>query len=78
MDEGTREEIQTFAGHLLAELYAAEDAFRHGKMEKAAYLKRVEVIKRRARSGNDSFARAMEQLQMTFTATMAQAEELRA
>lgn len=78
MDERMKDEMQTFAGHLLAEMYTADDQYRTGKLTKDQYLSRLRVIRNRARSGNRGFAKAMEQIQMTFTATMAQAEELRA
>lgn len=44
-DRICREELQTVAGNLLAELYDANDDFRHGRMSRDAFVQRVTTLK---------------------------------
>ena len=44
-DRICKEELQTVAGNLLAELYDANDEFRHGRMSRDAYVQRVTTLK---------------------------------
>lgn len=76
MDEN-QEEMQTFAGHLLAEMFVARDQLRRKKITKETYKARIAVLRRRARSGDHGLLRTMEEIQRTFSGVMVQAEELR-
>lgn len=71
------EEMRTFAGHLLAELFEARDHLKHGKLTQQQYLERVRQIRRRTRSGENGLLRSMESIQLQFENVMNQASTLR-
>lgn len=53
-----QEEIREYAGHLRAELQDARHQLDHGRMDKVAFLKRVEVLKRRREAALVEFPRS--------------------
>lgn len=71
-----KEEIQSFAGHLLAELFRATDEFNHGRMTRDEYERRVRIINRRRRSGENGLLRSMENIQLNFSNSLRRGTEM--